>query len=118
MIHEVRIALAQGGNGSVFGVAGAALEPLKNEHPVAFVLADAPADRLQAFAKGAGGFALAIPGVDLDAGDAGIQLLVGPHFRMEISQLHQFFRRAPSRADHLHPGGFASQGAGHLIGIE
>ena len=66
MIHQVGVALAQGGDGGVFGVAAPPLEPLQDQHPVALVLADAAADRLQGLAQGAGGFALALAGVDLN----------------------------------------------------
>jgi hypothetical protein len=60
------IALAQGGDGGVFRVATTALQPLQDQNSVAFVLADAPANRLQSLAQGAGGFSFAFTGVDLD----------------------------------------------------
>ena len=43
------IALAQGGDGCIFGVAAAAFEPLQDQDPMALVLADAPPDGLQRF---------------------------------------------------------------------
>ena len=46
VIHQVGIALAKSGYGGIFGIASATFEPLQNQHPVAFVLADATADRL------------------------------------------------------------------------
>ena len=46
VIHQVGIALAKSGDGGIFGIASATFEPLQNQHPVAFVLADATADRL------------------------------------------------------------------------
>ena len=48
------IALAQGGDGCIFGVAAAAFEPLQDQDPMALVLADAPPDGLQRFAQRTG----------------------------------------------------------------
>ena len=132
VVDQVGIAFAQGGNGGVFGVAAAALEPLQDQHPVALVLADAAADRLQGLAQGAGGFALAFTGVNLNAieprvgGPIRVALLVepeilaavGPHFRVEIGDLHQLARRAPAGDDHFHAGGLGRQGLHHIGDVE
>ena len=121
VIHQVGVALAQGGDGGIFGVSLAALEPLQDQHPVAFVLADSLADGLQGFAKGAGGFPLAFAGVDLDAVEAiegGFGLGMGPHFGVEVSELNQLGWSPPAGADHLHTRWLGGQGAGHFIAIE
>ena len=127
MIHQVGIALAQGGDGGIFGVAAAAFEPLQDQHPVALVLADAAADRLQGLAQGTGGLALAFAGVDLDAIEAGGLVMavpidetpaVGAHLGVQIGQLHQLGRCAATGADHLHPRRFGRECARDLVGSE
>ena len=64
MVDQVGV-LPQGGDGGVFGVAGAALST-ENQHTMALVLADPAPDRLQRLAESAGGFALTFSGVDLN----------------------------------------------------
>ena len=54
MVHQMRVALPQCGNGRILGVAGPTLEPLEDQHPVALVLADAFTDRLETFAESTG----------------------------------------------------------------
>ena len=117
VIHQVGIALAQGGDGRVFGVALAPLEPLKDQHPVALVLGDALADRLQGLAQGAGALALALPGVDLDAIKAALALM-GAHLGVQVGELHQLQRGATTGADHFHALRLGGQGAADLIGVE
>ena len=77
MVDQVGIALAQCRDRRVFGVARAAFEPLQDQHPVALVLGDPAADGLQPLAQGAGGFALALTGVNLHALETA-GALVGP----------------------------------------
>ena len=117
MIHQVGIALAKSGYGCIFGIASATFEPLQNQHPVAFVLADATTDRLQPLTQGAGGLPLAFTGVNLDAFQAA-RALVGAHFRVQVGQLHQLAGRTATCADHLHAVGFGGQGAGHIFDIK
>ena len=54
VVHQVRIALAKGSDGCIFGVTAAAFEPLQDQDPMALVLADAPPDGLQRFAQRTG----------------------------------------------------------------
>ena len=121
VVHQVRIALAQGRDGAVFGVALAPFEPLQDQHAMALVLADALADGLQCFPKGTGGFALAFTGVDLDALHAqlaGGLVQMRTHLRVQISQVHQGARCTAAGGDHLQPRGLGRKGAGDFLNIQ
>ena len=98
---------------------------------MAFVLGDAAANGLQGLAQGTGGLALALAGVDLNPLEArqdrltglllegrGIGAPVGAHLRVEVGNLHQGARSAPTGDDHLHAGGLGREGAHHLLGIQ
>ena len=121
------IAVPQRGDSGVFGVAAAPFQPLQDQHPVAFVLADAPSNRLQRLAEGAGGFALALPGVDLDAA-AHVQrdhplLLqpwppVRPHLGVQVRHPHQWSRCRAASHDDFHALRPLPEGVDHVLHIQ
>ena len=123
----MRIAFPEGGDGGVFGVAGAALQPLEDQDPVALVLADAASDRLKGLTKGAGGFPLPFACVDLDAAahvqrDHPIALharpTMGPHLGVQVSTTDQRCGRGSPCNDHLHAAWTLAEGAHHVLDIE
>ena len=126
MVDKVGIAFSQGSDGCIFCVPAATFEPLKDQHAVTLVLADASANGLQRFAKGACGFSLAFPGVDLD-GSLGISRLtigtrlgtaMGAHFGMQIGHLHQGPRCSTASDDDFHALRPGLEAAHNIFDIE
>ena len=94
---------------------------------MAFVLADASADRLQGFPKGTGGFPLSFTGINLDAAccdkrQRGVVVHLGAsvraHLRVQIGDLYQPAWSSTSGDDDFHPFRSALQRPDHIFGFE